>query len=139
MRPSDLEAMAFGVHAEFQVVAEASQLRLVFMKFGDEMPSCAHRPNPLTASSASWLTTSAKSPGRGQVEVIVATHGNTVTSKSTTAVPVSTLTNVRLSSTVSIERRRRRRDRTRTRYRRSIIRATQAQCTIGTASMGGAN
>jgi len=136
----DLEAMAFACTQRFQVVAEASQLRLVFMKFGDEDAFVRAPRESIDRLLGVLVDNACKFAGDGgQVEVIVATHGNTVTLEIDDSGP-------------GIDPHERalifdRFHRTSTpaggtglglAIADSIIRATQAQCTIGTASMGGA-
>jgi len=58
--------MAFACTQRFQVVAEASQLRLVFMKFGDEDAFVRAPRESIDRLLGSWLTTRASSPRRGQ-------------------------------------------------------------------------
>jgi signal transduction histidine kinase len=136
----DVAAIAFACTQRFQIVAETSRLRLTFMKLGDE-PAIVRAPSESIDRLVGVLIDNAcKFAGEGgRVEVIVATDGNTVTFEiddSGPGIPPQE------------------RDLIFDRFHRtatsaggtglglaiadSIIRATQASCTIGTASTGGA-
>ena len=136
----DLGAIAFTCSERFQAVAEASHVRLIFLKLGDEDP-LVRAPHESIERLVGVLVDNAckfAGPG-GQVEVIVATNGNMVTLEIDDSGP-------------GIDPAER--DLIFDRFHRtstaaggtglglaiadSIIRATQAHCTIGTASVGGA-
>lgn len=136
----DLGAVAFTCSERFQAVAEASHLRLVFMKLGDEDPLVRAPLGSIDRLVGVLIDNACKFAGpKGQVEVIVATHGNSVTLEIDDSGP-------------GIDPQER--DLIFDRFHRtstpaggtglglaiaeSIIRATQAHCTIGTASIGGA-
>jgi signal transduction histidine kinase len=136
----DLGAIAFTCSERFQPVAETSQLRLIFMKLGDEDPIVRAPGESIDRLVGVLIDNACKFAGPGgQVEVIVATHGNTVTLEIDDSGPG-----------IDPEERALIFDR----FHRtstpgggtglglaiadSIIRATQAHCTIGTASIGGA-
>jgi len=136
----DLGAIAFSCSERFQPVAETSQLRLIFMKLGDEDPIVRAPGESIDRLVGVLIDNACKFAGPGgQVEVIVATHGNTVTLEIDDSGPG-----------IDPEERALIFDR----FHRtptpgggtglglaiadSIIRATQAHCTIGTASIGGA-
>lgn len=136
----DLGAIAFACTERFQPVAETSQLRLIFMKLGDEDPIVRAPSESLDRLVGVLIDNACKFAGPGgQVEVIVATHGNAVTLEIDDSGP-------------GIDPQERalifdRFHRTSTSgggtglglaIADSIIRATQAHCTIGTASIGGA-
>ena len=136
----DLGAIAFTCTERFQAVAETSQLRLIFMKLGDEDPIVRAPLESIDRLLGVLIDNACKFAGPGgQVEVIVATHGNTVTLEIDDSGP-------------GIDPQERalifdRFHRTPTlaggtglglAIADSIIRATQAHCTIGTASIGGA-
>lgn len=136
----DLAAVAYECTQRFQIVAETSQLRLTFLKFG-EMDAIVRAPLDSIDRLVGVLIDNAckfAGPG-GQAEVIVATQGSAVTLQVADSGP-------------GIDPRER--DLIFDRFHRtatpaggtglglaiadSIIRATQAHCTIGTASIGGA-
>lgn len=137
---ADLEAIAFTCTERFQPVAEASQLRLVFLKLGDEDAIVRAPSESLDRLVGVLVDNACKFAGEGgQVEVIVASLGNSVTLEIDDSGP-------------GIDPRER--DLIFDRFHRtstpaggaglglaiadSIIRATQAHCTIGAASIGGA-
>jgi len=136
----DLGAIAFTCTERFQPVAETSQLRLIFMKLGDEDPVVRAPSESIDRLVGVLIDNACKFAGPGgQVEVIVATHGNTVTLEIDDSGPG-----------IDPQERALIFDR----FHRtsspgggtglglaiadSIIRATQAHCTIATASIGGA-
>ena len=137
---ADLESVARTCTYRFQAVAQAAHLRLDFMKLGDET-ALVHAPSESLDRLVGVLVDNAvKFAGEaGQVEVIVATQGNSVTLEIDDSGP-------------GIEPGERelifdRFHRTSSRaggtglglaIADSIIRATQAHCTIGAASIGGA-
>ncbi|HXC18468.1 MAG TPA: HAMP domain-containing sensor histidine kinase [Acidimicrobiales bacterium] len=137
---ADLEAIAFACTQRFQIVAETSQLRLTFVKFGDEDAIVRAPRDSLDRLVGVLIDNACKFAGEGgRVEVIVATQVNTVTLEVDDSGP-------------GIDPHER--DLIFDRFHRtstsaggaglglaiadSIIRATQAHCTIGTASIGGA-
>ena len=136
----DLEAIAATSTQRFQVVAEASQLRLTFVKFGDEEAIVRAPHESIDRLVGVLVDNACKFAGpEGRVEVIVATQVNTVTLEVDDSGP-------------GIEPEERelifdRFHRTSTpaggtglglAIADSIIRATSAHCRIGTASLGGA-
>jgi signal transduction histidine kinase len=136
----DASAVAFACAQRFQIVAETSQRRLTFMKLGDE-PALVRAPgDSIDRLFGVLIDNACKFAGEGgQVEVIVATHDNTVTFQVDDSGPG-----------IAPQER----DLIFDRFHRtstsaggtglglaiadSIIRATQANCTISTASIGGA-
>lgn len=137
---ADLEAIAFACTQRFQIVAETSQLRLTFRKFGDEDAIVRAPHDSLDRLVGVLIDNACKFAGPGgRVEVIVATQVNTVTLEVDDSGP-------------GIDPQER--DLIFDRFHRtstpaggaglglaiadSIIRATQAHCTISTASLGGA-
>ncbi len=137
---ADLESIARACTQRFQAVAESSQLRLVFQTFGEEEALVRAPRESLDRLVGVLVDNACKFAGPGgQVEVIVATQGNSVTLEIDDSGP-------------GIDPRERelifdRFHRTSTptggtglglAIADSIIRATQAHCTIGVASIGGA-
>lgn len=137
---SDLEAIALACTLRFQIVAETTQLRLTFRKIGDEDAIVRAPRDSLDRLVGVLIDNACKFAGAGgRVELIVATHGNTVTLEVDDSGP-------------GIDPQER--DLIFDRFHRtstpaggtglglaiadSIIRATQAHCTIGKASIGGA-
>jgi signal transduction histidine kinase len=136
----DLGAIAFACSERFQPVAETSHLRLIFMNLGDGDPVVRAPGESIDRLVGVLIDNACKFAGPGgQVEVIVATHGNTVTLEIDDSGPG-----------IDPEERALIFDR----FHRtsspgggtglglaiadSIIRTTHAHCTIGTASIGGA-
>jgi len=136
----DLGAIAFACSERFQPVAETSHLRLIFMNLGDGDPVVRAPGESIDRLVGVLIDNACKFAGPGgQVEVIVATHGNTVTFEIDDSGPG-----------IDPEERALIFDR----FHRtsspgggtglglaiadSIIRTTHAHCTIGTASIGGA-
>ncbi len=137
---ADLEVIALACTQRFQIVAETSQLRLTFRKFGDEEAIVRAPRDSLDRLVGVLIDNACKFSGSGgRVEVIVATQVNTVTLEVDDSGP-------------GIDPQER--DLIFDRFHRSstpaggtglglaiadsIIRATQAHCTISTASIGGA-
>ncbi len=137
---SDLEVVARTCAERFQAVAEASRQRLVFQKLGEEDALVRAPRESLDRLVGVLVDNACKFAGEGgQVEVIVATNVNVVTIEIDDSGP-------------GIDPRER--DLIFDRFHRtsspaggaglglaiadSIIRATQAHCTIGVASIGGA-
>jgi signal transduction histidine kinase len=136
----DLEVVALTCTQRFQAVAETSKLRLTFMKLGDEIAYVRAPRESLDRLVGVLVDNACKFAGPGgQVEVIVTTQGNLVSLEIDDSGP-------------GIEPEERelifdRFHRTSTpaggtglglAIADSIIRTTQAHCTIGTASIGGA-
>lgn len=136
----DVGAIAFACTERFQIVAETSQLRLTFVKFGDEDAMVRAPRDSIDRLVGVLIDNACKFAGAGgRVEVLVATHGNTVTLEVDDSGPG-----------IDPEERELIFDR----FHRtstpaggtglglaiadSIIRATHAHCKIGTASIGGA-
>jgi signal transduction histidine kinase len=136
----DLGDIAFTCSERFQAVAEASHVRLIFLKLGNEDPLVRAPRESIDRLVGVLVDNACKFAGPGgQVEVIVATNGNTATLEVDDSGP-------------GIDPQER--DLIFDRFHRastsaggtglglaiadSIIRATQAHCTIGTASIGGA-
>jgi signal transduction histidine kinase len=137
---ADLESIARTCTERFQVVVQAVHLRLDFMKLGDEDALVRAPSESLDRLVGVLVDNAVKFAGEaGRVEVIVATHGNSVTLEIDDSGP-------------GIEPGERelifdRFHRTSSRaggtglglaIADSIIRATQAHCSIGTAAIGGA-
>jgi signal transduction histidine kinase len=137
---ADLDAITASSTQRFQVVAEASQLRLTFVKFGEEDAIVRAPRDSIDRLVGVLIDNACKFAGPGgRVEVIVATQGNTVTLEVDDSGP-------------GIEPEERelifdRFHRTSTpaggtglglAIADSIIRASNAHCRIGTASLGGA-
>jgi signal transduction histidine kinase len=137
---TDVEAIAFACTQRFQIVAETSQLRLTFVKFGDEDAIVRAPRDSIDRLVGVLIDNACKFAGtEGRVEVIVATQGNTVTLEVDDSGP-------------GIDPQER--DLIFDRFHRtstpaggtglglaiadSIIRATHAHCKISTASIGGA-
>jgi signal transduction histidine kinase len=137
---SDVEAIAFACTERFQIVAETSQLRLTFVKFGDEGANVRAPRDSIDRLAGVLIDNACKFAGTdGRVEVLVATHGNTVTLEVDDSGPG-----------IDPEER----DLIFDRFHHtstpaggtglglaiadSIIRATNAHCKISTASIGGA-
>ena len=137
---SDVEAITFACTHRFQVVAEASQLRLTFVKFGEEDAKVRAPRESIDRLAGVLIDNACKFAGAGgRVEVLVATQGNTVTLEVDDSGPG-----------IDPEER----DLIFDRFHRtstpaggtglglaiadSIIRATHAHCKISTASLGGA-
>lgn len=137
---SDIEAIAFTCTERFQIVAETSQLRLTFVKFGDEDAIVRAPRDSIDRLVGVLIDNACKFAGTsGRVEVLVATHDNTVTLEVDDSGP-------------GIDPDER--DLIFDRFHRastsaggaglglaiadSIIRVTHAHCKIGTASIGGA-
>jgi signal transduction histidine kinase len=137
---TDLEAVASACTERFQAVAEATQLRLVFMKLGDGRALLRAPRESLDRLVVVFVDNACKFAGNGgQVEVIVAIQGSSVTLEIDDSGP-------------GIDPRDR--DRIFDRFHRtstaaggtglglaiadSIVRSTQGHCTIGSASIGGA-
>lgn len=137
---TDLEAIAVTCVERFQVVAERAQIRLTFLRFGDEDAIVRAPGDSIDRLVGVLIDNACKFSGpEGRVEVIVATEVNTVTLEVDDSGP-------------GIDPQER--DLIFDRFHRaatpaggaglglaiadSIIRATQAHCTIGTASLGGA-
>ncbi len=137
---TDLASVAFTCSERFQAVAEAAQQRLVFLQLGEEDALVRAPRESLDRLVGVIVDNACKFAGPGgQVEVIVATHGNSVTLEIDDSGP-------------GIDPAER--DLIFDRFHRtatpaggtglglaiadSIIRATQAHCTIGAASIGGA-
>jgi signal transduction histidine kinase len=137
---SDVEAITFACTERFQVVAEASQLRLTFVKFGDDDAVVRAPQDSIDRLAGVLIDNACKFAGTGgRVEVIVATQTNTVTLEVDDSGPG-----------IDPEER----DLIFDRFHRtstpaggtglglaiadSIIRATHAHCKISTASLGGA-
>jgi signal transduction histidine kinase len=136
----DVEDIALACTQRFQVVAETSQLRLTFVKFGEEDAN-VRAPRGFVDRLVGVLVDNAcKFAGLGgRVEVIVATHESSVTLEVADSGP-----GIDPSERELIFDRF---HRTETAgggtglglaIADSIIRATQAHCSIGTASIGGA-
>jgi signal transduction histidine kinase len=137
---ADVEAITFACTQRFQVVAEASQLRLTFVKFGDDDAIVRAPRESIDRLVGVLIDNACKFAGTGgRVEVLVATQGNVVTLEVDDSGP-------------GIDPRER--DLIFDRFHRtstlaggtglglaiadSIIRATHAHCKIDTASIGGA-
>jgi signal transduction histidine kinase len=137
---ADVEAIAFACTQRFQVVAEASELRLTFVKFGDDDAIIRAPSESIDRLVGVLIDNACKFAGiGGRVEVIVATQGNVVTLEVDDSGP-------------GIEPEER--DLIFDRFHRtsspaggtglglaiadSIIGATHAHCKIDTASLGGA-
>lgn len=136
----DVATIASACTQRFQVVAETSRLRLTFMKLGDEAAIVRAPGDAIDRLVGVLVDNACKFAGEGgQVEVIVATNGNEITLEVDDSGP-------------GIEPQER--DLIFDRFHRtsnsaggtglglaiadSIIRSTQANCTIGTAALGGA-
>ncbi len=136
----DLGNIAFACSERFQAVAATTSLRLIYLKLGDEEPLVRAPRDSVDRLVGVLIDNACKYAGPGgQVEVIVATNGNTVTLEVDDSGPGIDPND---------------RDVIFDRFHRtstpaggtglglaiahSIIRATQAHCTIGTASIGGA-
>jgi signal transduction histidine kinase len=136
----DLEVIAFECTQRFQIVAQSSEQHLRFMKFGEEEALVRAPRDSVDRLIGVLIDNACKFAGPGgQVDVIVATHGNTVTLEVDDTGPgIDPLERELIFD----------------RFHRtpspaggtglglaiadSIIHATQAHCTIGTASLGGA-
>jgi signal transduction histidine kinase len=136
----DVGAIAFAYTQRLEIVAETSDLRLTFMKLGDEAAIVRAPGDSIDRLVGVLVDNACKFAGQGgQVEVIVATHGNSITLEVDDSGPgiapqerALVFDRFHRTSTpaggtglgLAIAD--------------SIIRATQANCTISTASIGGA-
>ena len=137
---ADVEAITLACTERFQVVAETSQLRLTFVKFGDDDAIVRAPRDSIDRLVGVLIDNACKFAGPGgRVEAIVATQGNIVTLEIDDSGP-------------GIDPQER--DLIFDRFHRtstpaggtglglaiadSIIRATHAHCKIDTASIGGA-